>query len=117
MRRRTVKKGLNILSGGIVAIILATFYHSDFAELFRLSPAGETEFIFLGLFWGGVLGGCGILVAMLGLIRSAQPGERVRMAPALTLLVLLATVFLILWFASSRAPVQPRLAPGETITI
>lgn len=117
MRKRTLKKGLNLLNAGIVAVILATFYHINVAWLFSLSPAGETSFIFLGLLWGGVLGGAGIMVAMFGLLRRAQPEERVRMAPAVTLLVLLATIFLILWFASSKTPVQPRLAPGETITI
>lgn len=117
MRKRTLKKGLNLLNAGLVAVILATFYHGSIAMLFGLSPAGETKLIFFGLFWGGVLGGAGIMVAMFGLLRRAQPEESIRLAPAVTLLALLAAIFLVLWFASARTPVQPRLAPGETITI
>lgn len=117
MRKGTLKKGVNLLNAGLVAVILATFYHTGIAWLFRLSPAGETQLIFFGLFWGGVLGGAGIMVVLFGLLRQSVPGERTRLTPAVALLAVLAVFFLALWFFSSTTSIQPRLSPGETITI
>lgn len=117
MRRNTVKSGLKLISGGIVAVILATFFHEQLARLLFLSPGGETRFIFLGLFWGGVLGFCGILVTIIGFLRAPAGERQVRLLPALITLIAVIVIFFILLFGSFRGSQQPRLRPGETITI
>lgn len=117
MRGNTVKSGLKLIIGGIVSVILATFFHEQIARLLFLSPGGETEFIFLGLFWGGVLGFCGTLVTVIGFLRAPAAGEKVRIIPSLVTLLVLLLCFLLLFFISFRSPEQPRLRPGETITI
>lgn len=117
MRRITIKSGLKLITGGVVAVILAAFFHEQIARLLFLSPAGQAQFVFLGLFWGGVLGFCGILVAVIGFLR-APAGERgVRLLPSVVALMVAVVVFFILLFLSFRNSEQPRLRPGETITI
>lgn len=117
MRRSTVKSGLRLVVGGIVSVILATFFHEQAAALLFFPPGGETSFVFLGLFWGGVLGFCGILVTVLGFLRAPAGGERVRLLPTLVTLVVVVLIFFILLSLSLRKTEQPRLRPGETITI
>ena len=117
MRRSTVKSGLRLIIGGIVAVILASFFHEQLAELLFLSPAGETEFIYLGLFWGGVLGFCGILVTIIGFLRAPAGEQRVNLFSSVITLIVVILLFFILLFVTFRNPEQPRLRPGETITI
>jgi hypothetical protein len=117
MRRKTVKYGLELIIGGIFATILATFFHEQAAGLLFLSPGGETQFIFLGFFWGAVLGCCGILVTFVGFLRTAAGDPKVRLFPVIVVLIIVILLFFILVFVSFRNPEQPRLRPGETITI
>ncbi|HEY6874101.1 MAG TPA: hypothetical protein VI298_15360 [Geobacteraceae bacterium] len=116
MRRNTVKSGLNLISGGVVAVILATFFHEQMAGLLFLSPGGETRFVFLGLFWGGILGFCGILVTIIGFLRPPAGERQVRLFAALLTLVVVILIFFILLVGSFRSSELPRLR-GETITI
>ncbi len=117
MRRKTVKSGLKLIVGGIVAVILATFYHDLVARFFFLSPGGETQFVYLGLFWGGVLGFCGILVTIIGFLRVSTAEQKVSLLPTLAALIIAILVFLYLLFGSFKSQEQPQLRPGETITI
>ena len=116
MRRSTVKSGLKLIVGGVVSVILATFFHEQVAALLFFSPGGGTEFVFLGLFAGGVLGFSGILVTVFGFLR-APAGEKVRLLPTLVTLIVVVLLFFILLSFSFRSTEQPRLRPGETITI
>lgn len=110
--------GLRLIVGGIVAVILATFCHDQIAALFMFSPGGETRFIYLGLFWGGVFGFCGILVTIIGFLRTPGGGGKENLFPTVLFLVFAVLLFFILLWASFRNPYeQPRLRPGETITI
>lgn len=117
MRRVTIKSGLRLLTGGVVAVILAAFFHEQIARLLFLSPGGQDQFVFLGLFWGGVLGFCGILVTVIGFLRAPAGGRGVRLLPSVAALIVVVLVFFILLFLSFRSPEQPHLRPGETITI
>lgn len=117
MRRSTVKSGLRLLIGGVVLVILAAFFHEQVATILFLSPGSESQFIFFGLFWGGVLGFCGILVTVLGFLRPPAGGERKSLLPSLVILIVVVLVFFILLYFSFRSSEQPRLRPGETITI
>lgn len=117
MRRNSIKGGLNLLIVAISLVILATFFHEQVADLLSLPPSGETRFIFLGLFLGGVCGCLGILITVAGLLRHPTTGRNVPLVP--TLIVLAATIllFFILLYSSFNAPEPARLRPGETITI
>ena|ERR1039457_7433231 len=117
MRRNTVKQGLKLVIGGIVAVILATFYHQKIASVLFLSPGGEIELIYLGLFWGGVLGFCGILLTILGFFRAPMGEQGVNLRFSVLTLIILVCVFFILLFLSFGSEEKPRLRPGETITI
>ena len=117
MRRSTVKSGLNLIIAAVVSVILAAFYHEYLASLLFLSSGGETQFIFLGLFWGGVLGFCGIAVAVVGLIRAPGGGAAVDLLRPMIVLVALVLVFFYLLFSAFKAPERPNLRPGETISI
>ena len=117
MRRSTVNYGLKLIIAAVVLVILAAFFHEQTAAFFFLSPEGETQFIFLGLFWGGVFGFCGIAVAIVGLLRAPGGEHAVSLAKPIIILTALILLFLFLLFSSFSAPEHPRLRPGETITI
>jgi hypothetical protein len=118
VRRRTVKAGVRLIIGGIVAVILATFCHDQVAALFMFSPGGETRFIYLGLFWGGLFGFCGILVTIIGFLRASGAGGKESLFPIIMLLFLAVLLFFTLLWISFQSPEEhPRLRPGETITI
>ena len=113
-----MKAGLRLIIGGIITVILATFCHDQVAALFMFSPGGETRFIYLGLFWGGVFGFCGILVAIIGFLRSPERDGKANLLPSVLLLIFAVLFFFILLWTSFLNPdEQPRLRPGETITI
>lgn len=117
MRRKTIKQGLKLVIGGIVAVILVTFFHQNLASFLFLSPGGEIELIYLGLFWGGVLGFCGILLTIFGFFRAPMGEKVVSLRFSVLTLVLLICLFFILLFFSFGNTEKPRLRPGETITI
>ena len=117
MRRSTVNSGLKLIIAAVILVILAAFFHEQTAAFFFLSPDGETQFIFLGLFWGGVFGFCGITVAIVGLLRAPGGEYAVRLARPIIILAALVLLFLFLLFSSFSAPEHPQLRPGETITI
>ena len=117
MRKSTVRHGLNMIIAGLAAVTLAAFFPAQIAVFLRLSPSGEARFVFFGLFWGGLFGGFGMLVAVAGLLRSESGGKPVRLLPVLLVMVVMIIVFCALLILAARAPEQPRLRPGETITI
>jgi hypothetical protein len=117
MRRNTVKSGLRLITGGIVAVILATFFHEQMAGLLFLSPGGETQFIFLGLFWGGALGFSGIVVTVIGFLRAPAGERQVRLGATVIALLVVIVIFFVLLVVTFKSTEQPRLRPGETITI
>ncbi len=117
MRASTVRHGLHMVIAGIVAVTLAAFFPGQVADILRLTPAGEAGFVFFGLFCGGLAGGFGMLVALAGLLRSGAGVKPVRLLPALLVLAALIVLFGLLLVSAVRTPEQPRLRPGETITI
>ena len=117
MRRKTVRYGVRLVSGGIVSVILATYFHEQLADLFRLSEGAEARFIFMGLFWGGVLGFCGIMVTIIGFFLSPFGVEKKSLLPAICFLFGVIIIFFLLFMHSLSVKEQPRLRPGKTITI
>ena len=117
MRKKTVRYGVKLISGGIVSVTLATYFHEQIATLFRFSQGAEAHFIFIGLFWGGVLGFCGILVTVIGVLLPPLSLENKSLLPALCFLFGVIIIFFLLFIHSFTARDQPRLRPGETITI
>jgi putative flippase GtrA len=117
MRKSTVRHGLSMIIAGIAAVTLAAFFPAQVADFLKLSSAGEARFIFFGFFWGGLFAGFGMLVAIAGLLRSGAGGMPVRLLPVLLIMVAMIIIFCVMLFFAVRAPEQPRLRPGETITI
>jgi len=117
MRRRTVRTGLNLIITAVVLVILAAFYHDQIALILSLSPVSETRFIYFGLLCGGGFGFAGIAAAVFGLLSSPGEGARVGLVQPVTILALLVLMFMFLFFSSFNRPENPRLRPGETITI
>ncbi len=117
MRKSTVRYGLNMIVAGLAAVTLAAFFPAQVADFLRLSPSGEARFVFFGLFLGGLFGGFGMLVAVAGLLRSGSGEKPVRLLPVLLVVVVMIVVFCVLLVVAVRAPEQPRLRPGESITI
>jgi hypothetical protein len=112
-----VRRGLEMITAGLAAVILAAYCSAGIAAFLRFSPAGEAGFIFLGLFGGGLCSGFGLLVTLAGLVKSEVAGTPVRLLPVVVVLAVLSLVFLVLMVMTSRSPEPPRLRPGETITI
>jgi len=117
MRRSTVNSGLKLTIAAVVSITLSAFFHEYVAALFFLAPGGETQYIFLGLFWGGVFGFFGIAVTVVGLLRAPQGEQAVSLLRPVAILAALVLMFMALLFSSFNAPERPKLHPGETITI
>ncbi len=117
MRRITVRTGVRLLTAAVAAVILAAFFHGTIADVLGLNPGGETQFIFLGLFWGGVLGFCGILVSIVGLLRAPGGVSAPSLVRPLIVLVVLILLFFYLLLTSFNRHERPQLRPGETITI
>ncbi len=108
---------MNLLLAAIVPLILVTFYHERIASLFHLSPGSEVMLVYLGFFWGAMLGCMGILVTVIGLARSAGKSPDVRLTPTAILLVAAIICYFFLLVTSFTSTEPPKLRPGETITI
>ena len=117
MRKSTVKHGLNSIIAGIVSIILASYFHHTIAALFHLSAEAEDNFIFFGIFCGGVFGGLGVIISAIGLLRSPSIEQKTRLAPSLIILIAVTILFFILFFSFFNSFVPQHIHPGETITI
>lgn len=118
MRAATVRAGLKMLIAAISLLIMASFYHDAMSRLFALSATASGQFVYLSLFWAGMLGGGGIVVVIIGLLRVSVAGQRVRLAPTLLILLAMVALFFMLLYRSFTAPADsPMLRPGETIVI
>ncbi len=117
MRKIVVRSGMNLLLAAIVPLILVTFYHDRIALLFHLSPGTEVMLVYLGFFWGAMMGCMGILVTVIGLARSAGKGPDVRLAPTAIILAVAILYYFFLFYTSLTSTETPKLRPGETITI
>ena len=116
MRKKTIRSGLRFIIGGILCVILSTFFHSQISNLLFMGMADEGRLTFLGFFLGWVLSGWGAMVAVAGFVQSGAAGaERVRIAPTLLLLVSLVILFFVLAYDSITTPrVIPFNAPADT---
>ncbi len=117
MRKVIVKKGLNLLLAAVISLILVTFFHEQIARILLLSPEGEIVLIYLGFFWSGIFGCLGILVTVIGMLRSAGRSAEVRLAPAVILLAAAFIYYFFLFFTSLTSTEPPTVRPGVTITI
>ncbi len=117
MRKVTVKTGLYLLLAAVISLILATFFHEQAARFFLLSPEGEIVLIYLGFFWSGIFGCLGILVTVIGMVRSAGRGAEVRLTPVVILLAAALFYYFFLFYTSLTSTEPPKVRPGETITI
>ena len=121
MRKRTVRNGMRLVMAALILIILASFYHDAFSDIFSLSYAAENRVYSLGIFWATAIGCYGVVLVAFGFVLSSQKrDESVRVMPTFLIISLLIALFFYLLTASINDPVRPeqkRLRPGETITI
>lgn len=117
MRKSTVKVGMKCILAGIILITLVTFFHREIADLFQLDLADEARLISLGLFWGGVSGGAGVLVSIVGFLRKAGPENNVHLAPTVIIMIGMAILFFILLFSFFKSYEPQNIRSDETITI
>ncbi|MBU5614826.1 hypothetical protein [Geomonas azotofigens] len=117
MRKSTVRRGIRSICAGIIALIVATFFHGEISTLLMLGLAGEARLTFLGFFLAGMLGGFGVLVAAFGLLQNGQGEPPVRLFPTILLLFSLVVLFFVLTYTWITSPPAPVLAPGESINI
>jgi hypothetical protein len=117
MHKRTVKSGLNLIVAGIVAIIMATFYHGEVSQLLSLTVSGQNRLIVFGLFCGGLSSGLGIIVALVGLLRNQAESNDTGLSRTIVVLIAVVLLFFYLFYRSIGAPHPPPLRQGETIII
>lgn len=117
MRKSTVRLGMKCILAGIILITLVTFFHREMAELFQLHMADEARLVSQGLFWGGVTGGAGVLVAILGFLRRTDPENKVHLAPTVIIMIGMAILFFILLFSFFKSYEPQNIRSDETITI
>ena len=118
MRKTTIRRGLRFIIFGMLCVLAVTFFHGELSQLFFLGFGGDAQITFLGFFLGGLFGGCGVLIAAVGLMLQSSAREaQVRLAPTILLLISVVLVFFFLVYNSFTVPVTPRLQPGESISI
>ena len=118
MRPSTVKSGLKMLIFAVSLLIIASFYHEEFSTLLPMSVQSAAQFLYLSFFWSAVLGGCGIVVVIFGLLGTSKNLSKVRIAPTLMLFIAVVGLFFMLLYRSVNAPeTAPKLRPGETVII
>lgn len=121
MRKRTVRNGMRLVMAALLLILLASFYHGQFSDLFSLSLAAEGRFYRLGMFWAAAIGAYGVVVTAFGFVLSPLKTDvNVRLLPVFLTVSAMIVLFFYLLSSSINAPPgeeQRRLHPGETITI
>lgn len=121
MRKRSVRNGMRLVLAALILIILASFYHIQLSDLFSLSPAAESRFYRIGMFWAAAIGGYGVVVAAFGFALSPLKNDfQVRLLPIFISISVMIVLFFYLLSSSIENPQrdkQQRLRPGETITI
>jgi len=118
MRKRTVRNGLRLLSAAIFLLILGAFYSREIGGMLFSSLGGAMEFVQLSFFWGGILGGAGIIMICAGLVLTSAQSESARVLPSMALLMILLGLFFMLFMrALTSPPSHQPLRPGETLII
>ncbi|MDD5105842.1 MAG: hypothetical protein PHC49_09525 [Desulfuromonadaceae bacterium] len=121
MRKRSVRNGMRLIMTALILIIIASFYHVQMSDLFALSQEAESRIYRIGIFWAAAIGGYGVMVMVLGFVRSPAKGDAtIRLLPLFFGICAMIFFFFYLLSSSFDAPVrdeQRRLLPGETITI
>lgn len=112
---------MRLVMAALVLIVLASFYHVQFSDLFSLSSAAESRIYRLGMFWAAAIGGYGVVMTVFGFVLSPLKNDaRVRLMPLFLGISALIFLFFYLLSSSFDAPArdeQRRVRPGETITI
>jgi H+/Cl- antiporter ClcA len=117
MRKSTVKLGLNCIIAAIVSVTLASYFHQEIARLFFLSGEAEARFVFFGLFWGGILGGIGVIIVTFGFLRTPSIEHNVQLTPTILVLIAVSILFFVLFISFFKSPEPTHVRPGETITV
>src|SRR6266704_6944930 len=112
---------MRLIMAAMILIVMASFYHIELSDLFSLSPASESQFYRLGIFWSAAIGGYGVMMTVLGFALSPRKDDaQVRLLPIFLCIFAMLFLFFYLLSSSINAPArdeQRRLRPGETITI
>lgn len=118
MRRKTVRDGLRLIAAAIFLLILGTFYSREIGGLLFSFAGGAVEFVQLTFFWGGILGGVGMVMICIGLLRASLHSEKIRVLPSVALVMILLGIFFLLFVRMfTLPPTQQPLRPGDTLII
>ena len=117
MRQRTVKYGLNLTTAAVLLVVVTTFFHVQVGSIAGLTASQDTRLVFIGLFWGGVCGFLGIVVAVAGLLRDSAPEGKTALMPALVILAGAIVLFFLLLYSSFSSPGPSTPGRGETVII
>lgn len=119
MRRRTVRTGMRLILAALALVTLTSFYHGWLADILALSVGAGYRLYTLGIFWGAAIGGCGVILAVFGLVLPGNARDAgVRLLPLFLLIAAVVLFFFYLLASSLDEPSGPeRLRPGDTITI
>lgn len=119
MRKRTIRTGMRLVLAALALITLTSFYHGWLADLLALSAGAGYRLYSLGIFWAAAIGGCGVILAVFGLVLPGNARDAgVRLLPLFLLIVAVVFLFFYLLASSLDGPSGPeRLRPGDTITI
>jgi hypothetical protein len=118
MRKSTVRTGIRFLITAVGLLLVGTFYNEEIGRLFSLTSWGVMEFVRLTLFWGGTLGGMGVVTVCIGLIRPSLVNDQIRLSRSVLFLFMSIALFFYLLYHSVTTDRVPRpLSPGETVII
>lgn len=118
MRRRTLRTGLRFMIAAVSLLLLGTFYSQQVNSMLSLPAEGAFEFVKLAFLWSLVFGASGVIILVFGLIQRAVSVDRINLFPSFLLLILMMTVFFILYYRTLSSPQIDRpLKPGETLII
>jgi ABC-type antimicrobial peptide transport system permease subunit len=121
MRKRLIRKGMRFVLVALLLILIASFYHGKVCELFFLSYNSEMRLYQLGIFVAAAIGGYGVVLSILGMLKSARQSDlNIKLMPSLFLIIGVVSLYfylLVTTFDKINDPSHERLLPGETITI
>ncbi len=117
MLNNTVKLGMKYIFAGLSLIIVIGIFHKQLSGLLSLSLTEEARFISIGILFGAIIGGSGVLISAFGFLCQSHTNDQIGLVPTVIILIGLVFIMLVLFFSYSKSDIINKVSPGETITI